>query len=275
MRKVLVPALIAVALAGCQRQEPAPEASVGPSAEPTAAPPASADASPLPGATARNESVSNELIEFEYKYPAAAAAIPALKKHFDAELDTRRRDLTKDATEARAAAKTGGYPFHAYGYWVEWRTVADLPGWLSLSAEISTYTGGAHPNHWFDALVWDKQAGKRLDPAAMFTSKTALSRAIKAPFCRALDAQRREKRGGDGKLGGGIGEFDQCIDPLENATLLLGSSNGKAFNRIGLLVPPYNAGPYAEGSYEVTLPVTAAVLATVRPEYRATFVTAR
>jgi hypothetical protein len=37
------------------------------------------------------------------------------------------------------------------------------------------------------------------------------------------------------------------------------------------LVPPYEAGPYAEGAYEVTLPVSAAVVAAVKGEYRPSF----
>jgi hypothetical protein len=274
MRKVLIPTLIAAALAGCQRQEPAAPRTAATGAAPSATAAASVESGAPTAARARSESVSNDLIEFEYKYPVNAAVIPALRAQLDADLERQRRDLAESAREGRAEAKEGGYPFNPYGYWVEWKTVTDLPGWLSLSAEISTYMGGAHPNHAFDSLIWNKQAGKRLEPAAMFTSNAALSRAIEAPFCRALDAQRREKRGGEGKLGS-IGEFDQCIDPLENGTLILGSSNRKAFDRIGILVPPYNAGPYAEGSYEVTLPVTHAVLATVRPEYRSTFVIAR
>jgi hypothetical protein len=54
--------------------------------------------------------------------------------------------------------------------------------------------------------------------------------------------------------------------------VILGSKSHKGFDRIGFLIAPYNAGPYAEGSYEVTLPVTAAVVAAAKPEYRAAFV---
>ena len=57
--------------------------------------------------------------------------------------------------------------------------------------------------------------------------------------------------------------------------MILGSSNGKAFDRIGILVAPYEAGPYAEGDYEITLPVTDAVIAAVKPEYRPSFASRR
>jgi hypothetical protein len=59
--------------------------------------------------------------------------------------------------------------------------------------------------------------------------------------------------------------------PITDLTVLLGSSNKQTFNRIGLIAAPYVAGSYAEGPYEVTLPVTPAVLAAVKPEYKAAF----
>ena len=64
--------------------------------------------------------------------------------------------------------------------------------------------------------------------------------------------------------------FDQCpkIGELE---VLVGSSNGRTFNRLTLYAGPYVAGPYAEGAYEVHLPVDAGVLAAVKPEYREAF----
>jgi hypothetical protein len=55
--------------------------------------------------------------------------------------------------------------------------------------------------------------------------------------------------------------------------VLLGSSDKQRFNRIGLIAAPYVAGSYAEGPYEITLPVTPAVLAAVKPEYKAAFAT--
>ena len=97
----------------------------------------------------------------------------------------------------------------------------------------------------------------------------ALSAAIRAPFCAALNQQRAEKRGEpvDPKS---KQEFDTCIDPAKQ-TVILGSTDKAHFNRIGILVDPYAAGPYAEGNYEVTLPVTAAVLKAVKPLYRRAF----
>jgi hypothetical protein len=258
-------------LAACSKgEEPTPAA--------RAAAPPSAVASPGPTvgsapAVPRSVRQSDELIEFEYSYPAEAGAIPALKAYLDADLDKRKAALIAGAREQLAESRKGGFDYRPLGNWIAWKVVTDLPGWLSLSAEISDYSGGAHPNHGFDTILWDKQAAERRDPLDMFTSGADLSRAIRKDFCAALDKQRAQKRGEPVKPGS-TDEFDQCIDPVES-TVVLGSSNRRTFDRIGVLVAPYAAGPYFEGDYEVTLPVTAAVLAAVRPERRSSFATSR
>jgi len=83
-----------------------------------------------------------------------------------------------------------------------------------------------------------------------------------------LDAQRLEKRGE--LLKGDPSNFTQCIDPSPYP-ILFGSSNGKTFDRITVMVPPYEAGPYAEGSYEIDLPVTSALIAALKPRFRPAF----
>lgn len=274
LQPALLPLIaIGVLAAGCSKEAqetPTTLASEG-AALPTVAAPSEAGAAPPGGA--RTVEQSNELFEFEYSYPAAVGAIPELKKQLDADLDKQKAELVDNATERQAEAKKEGIPYNPFGRWIGWKVVTDLPGWLSLSADVGSYEGGAHPNHGFDAMVWDRQANKRRDPLDLFASKEALSRAIRKDFCAALDRERGKRRGEPVKPGS-TAEFDQCIDPAAS-TVILGSSNRKAFDRIGVLVAPYAAGPYAEGSYEVTLPVTGAVLAAVKPEYRSTFVAAR
>jgi hypothetical protein len=272
MRLVVI-AVAVLAIAACRDHKSAPLAPTKASADavavaaahaPIASPSVQAKAAASAGG-ARKIDDENDLIDFEYSYPAAAGAIPALRAWLDADLARRKADLVAQAKEGRADAKANDYPFHAYGYWAEWKVVADLPDWLSLSEDVSVYTGGAHPNHGFDALLWDKRAGVKRDPTDLFVSKPALSRAIRTDFCRQLDRERLKKRDGEK-----LDMFSDCIDPLES-TLILGSSNHRSFDRIGILVAPYAAGPYVEGDYEVTLPVAPAVLAAVKPEFRAAF----
>jgi hypothetical protein len=104
----------------------------------------------------------------------------------------------------------------------------------------------------------------------MFRSEAAAQEALGPGWCAALKAERAERLGDEYAQDASF----PCPD-VADLTLLLGSSNKQTFNRIGLIAAPYVAGSYAEGPYEVTLPVTAAVLAAVKPEYKAGFALAK
>lgn len=274
MRKSLLSVSLVLLLVACQQEKATSEPTAGASA--SAKPASPMPPVPAPGAksVARAVKESNDLYEFEYSYPAQAGGIPELKAWLDADLDKQKAELVKASKEDKASAATGDYPYNAHSASTEWKVVTDLPGWLSLSTLVAGYSGGAHPNYAYGSILWDRVANRRREVSDLFQSKSALSDAIRAPFCNALDAQRARKRQ-VAKIDRGSGdEFDQCIDPLES-TLILGSSNHRAFDRIGVLVAPYSAGPYAEGDYEVTLPVTPAVIAALKPEYRPVFVAKR
>jgi Deacetylase PdaC len=278
VRNLVLLSALALLAAGCERKANAPAAK--PSAATAAAP---VSASPAPTASvsaatastggARTTEEETSLFNFSYSYPAQAGAIPALKALLDADADKQRAELIGQAKQGRAAMKEAGFDYNPYDRQTAWQLVTDLPGWLSLSASMGSYAGGAHPNHWFDALLWDKGAGRRREASDLFRSKAALSQAIRQDFCREIDKQREAKRGEPVDRSADA-MFSECIDPVEN-TIILGSSNRKSFDRIGVLVAPYQAGPYVEGDYEVTLPVTAAVLAAVKPEFRANFAVQR
>lgn len=260
--------VLVLLLAGCSGAKDG-EGPSAPSASASAAP----AAQPSAPVEARKVSVSNELIEFDYAYPAQAAAIPALKALLDADLERQQAEIRKGAEEGRKDAAANGFPFNAYSHTTEWKVVTELPGWLSLSADRWEFTGGAHGNPWFDSLLWDKAANLRRKPTDLFVSPAALSAAIRPAFCDQIDRQRVEKRGAPVNRDSGD-EFDACIDPVES-TIILGSSDRQHFDRIGVLVGPYAAGPYVEGEYEATVPVTARVLAAVKPEYRQFFAAGR
>lgn len=205
--------------------------------------------------------------EFAYKWPAAVSAVPALVARFTAERDTA---LAEQKAEWNASleefAGQGCASCTSRSFQTTWKVVADLPRFLSLSASIYFYTGGAHGNSGYDALVWDREAGKGLDPKTMFRSKAAMQDALGASWCKALKPEKQARMGDDYSDDG----FFPC-PPITDLTVLPGSSDKHTFNRIGLIAAPYVAGSYAEGPYEVTLPVTPAVLAALKPEYKAAF----
>jgi hypothetical protein len=227
------------------------------------------------GGGAKSVSEKNDVWEFEYAYPAAAGRIPKLRAQLDSWQQTALADLKESAIDARSISDEQGFEFHPYSATTKWEVVTDLPQWLSLSVLRGSYEGGAHPNYGYGALLWDKQGGRALQPASLFASTAALEAAVKPAFCAALDKQRAEKRGEPMPGDPEPGDWMTACPKIGETTVILGSSNSRTFDRIGFLIDPYVAGPYAEGSYEVTLPVTAAVKAAVKPQYAASFTVTR
>lgn len=214
-----------------------------------------------------------ERYSFKYSYPAQAGAIPALRTILDARLERERKQLDADTLADKKEMESSGFPYRPYELDTEWKVVTDLPRWLSLSAQHYAYTGGAHGNHGFDTLLWDREANVSRAPLSLFISVRALNTALGKEFCAELNRARAKKRGAPVKPDA-TDPFSECI-AIDEGTVILGSTNGSTFDRIGFLIPPYAAGPYVEGDYEVTLPVTRGVIAAVKPEYRPSFSVAR
>ena len=221
------------------------------------------------GNGARSVAEETDDFLFEYSYPAEAGRIAGLAGLLDNRLDRQRAALAAESEQARREARQEGFPYNKHSYTAEWKVVAELPKWLSLSADVATYTGGAHGNYTVQSVVWDKDNLRLMNAIDLFSSPAALEQAFGDRFCEGLDRLRAERRG-EPVPEDSEEMFDQCpgIDELE---VLVGSSNGRTFNRLTVYAGPYVAGPYAEGAYEVDLPVTQEVLDAVKPEYREAF----
>ncbi|MBH5323311.1 DUF4163 domain-containing protein [Aurantiacibacter sediminis] len=263
---LLVPALL---LAGCDalsgRGETAPPDAPARS-DSGAAPNPSL---PVPVGGAREVSEQTDTFLFDYSYPQEAGEIPALALWLDGRMDEKRQRLATEAARGSARARSNGFPFNSYSSETAWEVVSNLPDWLSMSATLSSYEGGAHPNYGFDTMVWDKQGDAPIEPIAFFTSPEALDEALGERLCEALNMEREQRRGIPvDPQSDDI--FDTCVMPDET-NLLLGSTNGEFFDRIGIQIAPYLAGPYSEGSYEFTFEVDDQIRDIVRPEYAAAF----
>ena len=221
------------------------------------------------GNGARSVAEETDDFLFEYSYPAEAGRIAGLAGLLDNRLDRQRAALAAESEQARREARQEGFPYNKHSYTAEWKVVAELPKWLSLSADVATYTGGAHGNYTVQSVVWDKDNLRLMNAIDLFSSPAALEQAFGDRFCEGLDRQRAERRG-EPVAEDSEEMFDQCpgIDELE---VLVGSSNRRTFNRLTVYAGPYVAGPYAEGAYEVDLPVTQEILGAVKPEYREVF----
>ena len=247
-------------------RDPDPEATATPAPTPTPTASASAAAS---SNGARSVAEQTDLFLFEYSYPAEAGRIVELASLLDIQLEQRREELAAEAVAAQREARADGFPYNKHSYPAEWKVVTDLPEWLSLSADVATFSGGAHGNYTVESLVWDKEGERSIEPIELFASPAALEQAFGDRFCEGLDRER-EKRRGAPLEDDAENSFTDCpkIGELE---ILVGSSNRRTFNRLTVYAGPYVAGPYVEGAYEVNLNVDGAILAAVKPEYREAF----
>lgn len=207
--------------------------------------------------------------EFSFGWPAAVGRDPALAAIMQTRLEKARAEVKSQSAEARAESIGNDFPFRKHSLDINWEVVADTPALLSLSSAIATYSGGAHGNFGFDSLVWDKKDAQVFAATDLFTAPAALETALKPRYCPMLNKERAKRRGAPVEKGSSD-IFETCPG-ITDINVLLGSSNGQTFDRIRLRFAPYTAGPYAEGTYELTLPVDMVTLKAVDPAYRSAF----
>ena len=224
-----------------------------------------------PAAAAQSIDEKTDLLTFHLGWPAEVSAIPALVEAVRAPALEHKAELLKDAASDKAERATNDYPFNAYEYSNDYKVAGATPHLLSLYDEWFEFTGGAHPMHGTTALLWDKKAGKAVKLADMFSGGLDQVNALfgKA-YCSALDAERAKKREGMPK-GDADDPFNICPKLSELVIIPKAGANGAAFGKLWFHADPYVAGPYAEGDYDVELPMSAAAIAALKPEYRSSF----
>lgn len=267
LRNATISALsAALVLSACSEKEPPTPAERKAAASVPGAPPGGAEDIAARDAPASDVRITNDLIEFRYAYPAEAARIAKLAAWLDDDRETVRETVVAAADRDKSAAEKQGFPYRRHSHLQTWQRVADTPRFLSLSAEIGTYGGGAHGMTAFDTLVWDRGRAMRLKPLDLFVGSEAFDAAVRDDFCAAI-TKAKQARGIEAPASDAdASPFVRC-PPASAQTLWLGSSDGRYFDRMTIAIAPYEIGPFAEGSYKINLPVTAAVARAVKPEY--------
>lgn len=257
----------ATLLAGCSENKPSPTEKVAAASVPGAPPDGPADIA-AKNAPASDVREKTDLVEFTYSYPRDAATIPELAAWLDSDRSTKRDALIAAAQRDRGAAEKAGFPYRPHSHLQAWQRVTNTPRFLSLSAKIETYMGGAHGMTSFDTLIWDRNHRERLKPLDLFKSGEAFDDAIRDAFCAGIKGAKAAK---------GIvvdeapdSPFAKCPPPSAQ-TVWLGSSDGRYLDRLTIAIAPYEVGPFAEGSYKINVPVTGALVKAVKDEFARDF----
>lgn len=186
-------------------------------------------------------------LRFRWSLAPEAALEPALVTQMRTEALADRQKTIREADEAFQQAKSGGRPYQTE-WLARWKLQAETDQLLSFSTRQYSFTGGAHGNVWLRAVIWDRGAGRRISFGELFSDEKAVMALLKPAFCKALDAERKDRRGG--QLGG---SFADCLDPAAYPIVPEGEGEITSFR---VLVPPYEAGPWSEGVYEISLPIS-------------------
>ena len=223
----------------------------------------SADARPFTYAS------KTKYAEIDFSWSTEAAAVPALVRRFQADLRIARTKTPRCGhIESAARIATGGQAI-ACSISVKITTIGESPMLLSLARENWAFTGGAHGNGATSGLLWDRSKGKEISFVSLFHSASPLAQ-LRAPYCRALDAERKKRRGANYQKST-ITEFDTCPKLSDLALIPSDSGHIGRFDQIHLIAASYLAGPFAEGEYDIALPVTRQLIAAMKPQYRASF----
>ncbi|MES2119179.1 MAG: DUF4163 domain-containing protein [Pseudomonadota bacterium] len=211
---------------------------------------------------------TSNLLDFTFAWPANAAAVPALDHRFRSELAKAFKQSLTNAREDKALAKTQQRPFNQHFYSMQWSSAGETPRLLSLQSQLSAFEGGAHPNTNYGALLWDRRSKQETSLGALFLRSSSFAALMRTPYCEALDKERTKRRGGF-KID--LPEFNVCPKLSELAVAPADRDRDGRFDSIDFVASPYTAGPYAEGEYDIRLPVTRQLIAAVKPAYRASF----
>ncbi|NJC06107.1 hypothetical protein GGQ97_001900 [Sphingomonas kaistensis] len=207
-------------------------------------------------------------LDFTYAWPAEAEAIPALSRRFRADAGVRRTEMLRMAAAEKAFRTKEKMDWNGLQFSRKWETAGQSRQLLSLVSTTSAYTGGAHPNTNTKSLLWDRRSGREIGLDALLLTGKSWDGAIRQPFCILLNRERAKRRGEP------ITRKDwpsQCPALKELSLVLADRDKDGRFDHVDVTADAYVAGPYAEGAYEISLPLTATMLTRLRPAYRAGF----
>lgn len=255
IRILMIASAAALMLAACS---PAPEASpagdgAGQTAEPASLPPGLGS----PALEIRNESF-NGLAVVD---PRIAAFDPALAERLMAQAREALEEMDAVATRDQAewaeaeAEEPQGWNFRPYEMEVRYRVTAEAFGHLSLQMDTYVNSGGAHPNYALGGAVYTAGASQPVPITAIIAEPATFGANLKVKL-----ADARTERGDREDMRDYLtSEVEDILgDDLTAGTgwaetfVLQTSTEEGLFGGLTVLFSPYDVGPYAEGSYEIT-----------------------
>jgi hypothetical protein len=248
-RMLLIAALLATtAVAACNRKE---EGKAG-----APAPSGNALVTPADAAAPMTFERSTAYAKVSLKLPNAIKPQTDLHARLYAEEVRKLHQFVEGAASERLDSGEEGAPDWTYEKQVDITGAMETGKLLSLKRTDFDFSGGAHPNTLTTGILWDKALKRQIGFTDLFRPGADLT-VLDQALCSAINAAKRARVPDSASLTLGSGADWNC--PRASATefvLTPGNAPGKAAG-LTFLIGPYTVGPYAEGAYEIAIPVSA------------------
>jgi len=208
-------------------------------------------------------------------FPQSAAKYPGLAQALKTYADAARGELMQ-----AVAGLNGQKPTAPYDLSLQFTGLVDTPDIVAVAADGSSYTGGAHGNPLVARFVWLPKTQQILTSQALFPTANAwqaISDASREQLATTL-SQRLDTDEVEGA---------ERAQQLQNSTrMILDGTAPKAENfaqlepvmdvggrirALRFVFPPYQVGPYVEGTRTVDIPARM-LLPVMAAEYKALFI---
>lgn len=263
-------ALIALAMAGCGKHE-----AQAPVAAPDAAPVAEAPADAAPVAVELHDVIdTNARYVLGISYPPAANAYLGLAKALSDYAEHARSELLKAVDELGNDTPTAPYELS-----LAFDMAVNTPKVVAVSAEGSSYTGGAHGQPLVARFVWLPERQELLTAQALVDSPRGWQAVSDYTRDKLLEQAMVRAQGEDmapEEQQAQVRNLSKMIDQgttADAANFAQFEPVMDAAGRIAALrfvFPPYQVGPYSDGTQTVDVPASV-LLPHVAAGYRELF----
>ena len=211
--------------------------------------------------------------EFHFAFPPTGDA--ALDAHMQSEVQRLEAEARSALAEGVGYARRYNRPETEVeeSAWHEYDLRGRTSQLVSLSATRWEFTGGAHGNGWSDSLLWDRERQAAVNFSVLFSDWSAAQSLLRVPVCLAVDRAQFLHEGGNAadyspQDDGADPDLPEGCPDVERVTLVPAGAPDQPFDR---LLIRYTSGVYIEGITDAEIPVTDALIALLRPEWRQSF----
>lgn len=228
---------------------------------------------PKPAVTIAKET---KAYSYDFSWSREAKQIAPLDALLRERVKESLEEIVGDAEDAYEDARKDGRWFPETGYISNWNyaTAGQSSALLSLAGEWFTYTGGAHGIFGATTLLWDRVAAKEIAVSDLFETVSEFA-LLHPAMCDALKRERKEKRESEEEIDTNFDALDSAFNgcpKFDEVSSWIADEDGDGlFDTMMFAADPYVAGPYAEGAYEMKVPVTARLVSGLKPAYRESF----